>query len=215
MLPAGVRTALAVALAVGCAGCMLRATDLPPPAELVTVHEDLGVFWRGSLDGADEAPRLVLAQGDRDTGCGQAEEDEGSFYCAQDDTVYVQQVDLDDFAALDPRREHAATVVLLAHEYGHAVQDRLQVDEGEARPGPDGDSVPYELQADCLAGAYTATRADAADPAPFLAAVSDNGDDAGADPVAEAEYEHGSSAQRLAAFRRGLAAGPDGCDLPA
>ncbi len=197
---------LTALLVAGCA-----RDDPPPPRALTDVVDELAGYWQDVAD-LGGPPELVVAQGDRDTGCGEASVDEGSFFCAEDATVYVQQVDLDDLAGLPDVERTASVVYLLAHEYGHLVQDRLGVDEGDAGPGPDGDSVRYELQADCLAGAFVGDRDDAASAA-YREAVRRSGDDVGEDPLPEAAFEHGSARVRLEAFERGRTEGPQGCDL--
>lgn len=207
-------TAGLLAVVLACAGC--GESDQPPPREVAAVVQDIRSYWERTLpDAVGDAPLVVLTDGDRDTDCGRAKEEEGSFYCGADSTIYLQQVDLDELADRPEPGRDAARVYLLAHEYSHAVQVDLGVEEGDARPGPDGASVRYELQADCLAGAYVASRDDAGDLAPYLAAVREGGDDVGEDPLPPAKYEHGTAAQRTAAFQRGARSGPTGCDLPA
>lgn len=219
--------ALAVAVGTGCSeisavapadagpstGASVPATAGAQP--LTATVADLRVFWQQlDPDKLSAGPRLVIALGDRKTGCGKGTQDEGSFFCADDATIYLQQVDLDAMADLSVQARTASEVYLVAHEYGHYVQDRLGVAEGKQDAGPESDSVHYELQADCLAGAYVAHRDDAVSPAAFTEAVRLGGDDVGAEPLPPEKFGHGSATQRVAAFGRGLRAGATACGLP-
>ncbi len=186
-----------------------------PPVTVAGVVADLTAYWRRTFpQDVTKAPRVRTVDGDAKTRCGTAAQDEGSFYCDEDTTIYVQQVDLDDLADLPRVRREAAQVYLLAHEYGHAVQAFLDVDAGDDAKGLRSDSVRYELQADCLAGAYVATRGEATAAGAYERAVREGGDDVGEDPLPPAEYEHGTGAQRVSAFRTGRRAGPTSCGLP-
>jgi predicted metalloprotease len=176
---------------------------------------DLQVFWK-QVEPSKLAtgPRLMIAHGDTKTGCGKGTQDEGSFFCGDDATIYLQQVDLDALGHLSVPVRRASAVYLVAHEYGHYVQLRLGLPEGGQGTGPDSDTVHYELQADCLAGAYVANRDDALSPAAYTAAVRLVGDDVGPDAVPPEKFDHGSAAQRVAAFGRGLHGSAAACGLP-
>ena len=63
------------------------------------------------------------------------------------------------------------------------MQDLLGVDEGDAGPRPGGASVRYELQADCLAAAYAASRDDGVPQQAYLDVVRESGDDVGDEPL--------------------------------
>lgn len=211
----GRAAALLLAAGLSCAACA-EPTSAPLPSVVASTVQDIAAYWERTLpEVMQDAPKVVIAAGDRSSGCGVAKEEEGSFFCAEDSTIYLQQLDLDDLADRPVATQEAARAYLLAHEYSHAVQVALGVDEGDAGPGPNGDSVRYELQADCLAGAYVASRDDAADLAPYVAAVREGGDDIGEDPLPPAKHEHGTAAQRTTAFQRGVRSGPQACDLPA
>ncbi len=156
-------------------------------------------------------PAVRLATGRVDTGCGEGSADEGSFYCPQEETIYLQREDLDG-VDLAPEVANASGVYLLAHEYAHAVQDARGLDPEDERTGPASITVRYELQADCLAGVFVAS-VRSADRSAYAEAVRLGGDDVGPDPLERSAYAHGSAEQRLRWFTRGVDAGEDkACD---
>jgi uncharacterized protein len=179
-----------------------------------------------------EVPRLVLFSGQVESACGFQSAAVGPFYCPADRQVYI---DLDFYRELD-RRFGApgdfAQAYVIAHEVGHHVQNllgvssrvdqlRRRVSEAEANAL----SVRQELQADCFAGlwAHMADRRRAnivlerGDVEEGLAAAAAIGDDAiqrrTRGYVVPESFTHGSSAQRVEWFRRGLETGELGsCD---
>lgn len=171
-----------------------------------------------------EEPRLVLFTGATRSACGVGQAEMGPFYCPADRKVYL---DLSFFEELH-RRFRApgdfAQAYVIAHEVGHHVQNLLgisgKVQEARGRASErEGNqlSVRLELQADCLAGVWAnhADRArqvlEAGDVEEALGAASAIGDDRMQKQtegrVSPDSFTHGSSAQRVSWFRKGLASG--------
>lgn len=184
-------------------------------------------MWReqfGKLGRRYREPKLVLFSDATQSACGFAQSATGPFYCPEDERVYL---DTSFFRELE-RRFHApgdfAKAYGIAHEVGHHVQHLLgwsdQVQAAQQRAGQRGAnklSVRLELQADYLAGvwAYHADRTrqilEAGDVEEALAAATAIGDDRlqreSRGYVVPDSFTHGSSAQRVRWFRRGLETG--------
>jgi predicted metalloprotease len=172
--------------------------------------------------------KLVLFTDLTQSGCGTAQSATGPFYCPEDEKVYI---DLGFFRELSDRfgaPGEFAQAYVLAHEIGHHVQ-KLQGIEAKVHNLSRSDprqanslSVRLELQADCYAGIWgheTEQRkiVDEADVAAGLRAAAAVGDDRlqrmATGHVSPESFTHGSSAQRMEWFRRGLDSGDVGaCD---
>lgn len=159
------------------------------------------------------------------TGCGTGQSAAGPFYCPSDRGIYI---DLTFFHELSQRfgaPGEFARAYVIAHEYGHHIQNLTGVMErhGGRERGADSDAVRIELQADCYAGVW-AVRADrqfnmleSGDIESGMQAASAVGDDTlqkqSQGYVVPDSFTHGSSAQRIRWFRRGLERGdPAACD---
>jgi len=153
------------------------------------------------------------------TGCGTGQSSAGPFYCPGDSHIYL---DLSFFNELDQRfgaPGQFARAYVIAHEYGHHIQNLLGAMDRRGGPsrGADSDSVRTELQADCYAGvwAYHANQQFAilqnGDVDGALRAASSVGDDAlqkeNQGYIVPDSFTHGSSAQRVRWFERGLEGG--------
>ncbi|MBE2245450.1 MAG: neutral zinc metallopeptidase [Burkholderiaceae bacterium] len=171
-----------------------------------------------------QAPRLALFRGAVPTACGQGQSAMGPFYCPADRKVYL---DLDFYEVMKSRLGAPgdfAQAYVIAHEVGHHVQNLMGVtDKVDSMRGRVSEaqqnalSVRLELQADCLAGVW-AHHADATrqileqgDVDEALNAASQIGDDAlqrkSQGTVVPESFTHGTSAQRVAWFKRGLQTG--------
>ena len=176
-------------------------------------------------------PALVLFSGTVDSGCGFAQAAMGPFYCPLDRKVYI---DLSFYRDLRDRFRAPgdfAQAYVIAHEVGHHVQNLLgisdQVQQAQRQAGSqaeaNGLSVRLELQADCFAGLWAnhANRErqiiEPGDVEEALTAASAIGDDRlqkqSRGTVAPDSFTHGSSAQRVQWFRKGLETGElQACD---
>ncbi|EHR70209.1 putative metalloprotease [Burkholderiales bacterium JOSHI_001] len=218
---------------VGDAPVAQQAPAQRPPADdkmagfVSTVLADTEDVW-GPLfkasGGTYRNPKLVLFRGRTPTACGTGDAAMGPFYCPGDEKVYI------DLAFFDTLKQRLgapgdfAQAYVIAHEVGHHVQKVLgisdKVDAARSRMSEaqgNALSVRLELQADCFAGvwAHHAQRArqllEQGDLEEALNAASQIGDDTlqrkSQGTVVPESFTHGSSAQRVSWFKRGLQGG--------
>jgi uncharacterized protein len=192
-----------------------------------TVLADTEDVWRAqfkAMGSTYREPKLVLFRGGVPTACGQGQSAMGPFYCPGDQKVYI---DLGFYEVMRSKLGAPgdfAQAYVIAHEVGHHVQNLLGITEKvEAARGRGSEaqqnaiSVRLELQADCFAGVW-ANHAQAArqileqgDVEEALNAATQIGDDTlqrkSQGQVVPESFTHGSSAQRVTWFRRGLQTG--------
>ena len=198
---------------------------------IVGVVNSVQQFWDGVFERSGEQyPYVdtVFFTDQVETACGTASSQVGPFYCPADQLVYI---DLGFFDELQSRfgagSAPFAQAYVIAHEYGHHVQNQLGVLEriGGDTQGPESRAVRTELQADCYAGVWAANAVETglieeltqADINAGLDAASAIGDDRIQEQtqgqVSPESWTHGSSEQRRRWFSRGYEEGrPAACD---
>jgi uncharacterized protein len=177
-----------------------------------------------------QAPRLVLFSGAVQSACGFAEAAVGPFYCPGDRKLYIDLSFYRDLRNKLGAPGDFAQAYVIAHEVGHHVQNLLGIAErihtarsGRSQAEGNALQVRMELQADCLAGVWAsnAQRArqilEAGDIEEGLNAAAAIGDDRlqrqSQGRVVPESFTHGSSAQRVRWFKRGIETGDPGqCD---
>jgi len=177
-----------------------------------------------------QVPRLVLFSGAVQSACGFAEAAVGPFYCPGDRKLYIDLSFYRDLRNKLGAPGDFAQAYVIAHEVGHHVQNLLGIAErihtarnGRSQAEGNALQVRMELQADCLAGVWAsnAQRArqilEAGDIEEGLNAAAAIGDDRlqrqSQGRVVPESFTHGSSAQRVRWFKRGIETGDPGqCD---
>ena len=191
-------------------------------AFLTDLLQNIDRYWTRTMRQANlEAPRVGyewIPPGDVTlTGCGPSADDNAAFYCPRDDTIYVAQqfaADLYNGVARNlPGDGRAAgdfaVAYVLAHEYAHNIQQELGIFNNRVSA----QAKPFELQADCLAGAwaYSVFQAGELEPGDLDEALStaravgdfDRGN----------EQHHGTPDERQSALRLGYEDGaPNACE---
>jgi uncharacterized protein len=186
--------------------------------EWTKIFQEMGRTYR--------QPRLVLYRDATQTACGAGQAAMGPFYCPADQRVYLDLSFFDEMA----QRFHAPgqfpQAYVIAHEVGHHVQNLLgvsgkveQMRQNMSKRDANAMSVRVELQADCLAGvwAYHANEQRGGkmigeqDVDQAIAAATAIGDDRlqrqAQGRVVPDSFTHGTSAQRVRWFNKGLQSG--------
>ena len=185
------------------------------------VLDDVQNTWAKTVPNYKHA-KLIIFRGSTDTGCGYGDRATGPFYCPRDGNVYL---DLEFFGTLEKKLGAGgdfAQAYVIAHEIGHHIQnltgisDKVSGASAGKQLGADGLSVKLELQADCFAGVWAHSSEqrrllDSGDLEEAITAATSIGDDRlqkmGTGTVQPEKWTHGSSAQRVEWFRRGLKSG--------
>jgi predicted metalloprotease len=172
-----------------------------------------------------QPPRMVLFAEQVDTGCGTAPSAVGPFYCPADKTVYLDPTFFDELdRKLGGSKAEFSQAYVIAHEVGHHVQNllgysRIVHEKRQTLPKAEYNewSVRLELQADYLAGVwayYGQQKFQFIEPGDIESAIKSAnaiGDDRlqkrSTGFTSPENYTHGTSAQRVKWFRRGLERG--------
>ena len=190
------------------------------------VLESTEIVWTEIFKRSNQrypAPKLVLFSQATRTYCGMGQAAMGPFYCPRDQTLYI---DLSFYRELQTRFRAPgdfAQAYVIAHEVGHHIQNitgtmqQLESARGSgSRAEANQMSVRVELQADCYAGiwahhAASSINLDASDMEEGLTAAAAIGDDRlqkqSQGRVVPEAFTHGSSAQRVRWFKRGMESG--------
>ncbi|WP_027344675.1 KPN_02809 family neutral zinc metallopeptidase [Hamadaea tsunoensis] len=198
-------------------------------------------FWQTELPDVYSQPyqkvNTVFFSQAVNTGCGQADSGVGPFYCPEDKRVYIDLTFYDELASRFGAKGQFAQPYVLAHEYGHHVQDLLGTEadvnkQQQSDPGAANQlSVKLELQADCYAGVWAkhATETKTASGKPIFTSVTQQdldqalqaaasiGDDKiqqqSGGRIDESKFTHGTAQQRHDWLLKGYTTGdPKACD---
>ncbi|AYF97688.1 KPN_02809 family neutral zinc metallopeptidase [Protaetiibacter intestinalis] len=195
-------------------------------------YASLDDYWASQVEGYRSPADFVLFTGSVNTGCGSASSAVGPFYCPPDETIYLDTGFFDELTSLGGSSAPLAQLYVVAHEWGHHIQNIVGQMDGldTSATGPDSDGVRLELQADCYAGAWVGAAEDTVDDqgnryldpitddqlAEALATAQAIGDDRIQETtqgqVNPETWTHGSSEQRQRWFEVGRTKGPQACD---
>jgi predicted metalloprotease len=196
------------------------------------VAGDVQSTWASLLGDRYEKTRVVLFRDSIDSACGFAQSATGPFYCPGDHRVYLDLGFFDELASRFKAPGDFAQAYVIAHELGHHVQNLLGLNASASRDRSTGErsaSVALELQADCFAGVWGHAASQSGhlhaghvelepgDAEEGLRAAAAVGDDRlqemSTGRVMPERFTHGSSAERVASFKRGMDSGdPRSCE---
>ena len=195
------------------------------------VLDDTQKTWAGILQARGipyRHAKLVLFRDATSSGCGTAQSATGPFYCPADEKVYIDLGFYDELQRRFGAPGQFAQAYVLAHELGHHVQNLLGIErkvrslQGQNPGAGNALSVRMELQADCFAGIWAKSTQqrnllEAGDVESALGAAAAVGDDRlqrmSRGQVSPDSFTHGSSAQRMEWFQRGMSGDTiEGCN---
>jgi predicted metalloprotease len=197
---------------------------------LTVVLGDTEEYWGKAL-GNYRPTTMVAYTGGTQTACGFGQAAAGPFYCPNDQKIYIDPDFFNELARWFQAPGDFAMAYVIAHEVGHHIQNLQgtldRAHQAQARASKtEGNAIQVrvELQADCYAGVW-AKNAKTREGAPLLEpgdfeegmrAAEAIGDDTlqkqSQGVVVPDSFTHGSSAQRMAALRRGYGSGnPAAC----
>ena len=195
---------------------------------LLGTIQSLDAYWSEAFSGQGtfQQPGVRVFSDAIDTQCGSATSAVGPFYCPVDQTIYI---DLGFYEDLESRFGAEggpfAEMYVVAHEYGHHMQNLLGLLDAGRDAGAEGGAVRTELQADCFAGVWGGNAVDTGYLEPLtreqigqaLDAASVIGDDRIQEQtqgqVNPETWTHGSAEQRQEWFSIGLEQrSADACD---
>lgn len=217
-------------------------SDRPPPSSLegscegassqvdsekfnACVQANVQAFWQRSLkERAYQPAQMVLFRDETKSPCGEADTASGPFYCPADSKVYLDTAFFKDLQTkLRAKGGDFAEAYVIAHEYGHHVQNLLGTNRKvralqakASKVESNALSVKMELQADCYAGAwghdaFAGGKVDKSEIAIALDAAAAVGDDhiqkLSRGKVQPETFTHGSSAERQRWFLVGFESG--------
>jgi predicted metalloprotease len=193
------------------------------------VTVDVQGFWANEFQAQNRQYHntvTVLFTEGTQTGCGAASAATGPFYCPADQKVFLDPGFFDELRTRFGASGDFAQAYVIAHEYGHHVQDELgtmdQVQSGSTGSNANEQSIRLELQADCYAGMWahsvwaqpdqsaveSITEDDVRDAINAAAAVGDDRIQEQATGTVDKEsWTHGSSEQRQKWFNVGFKQG--------
>jgi predicted metalloprotease len=199
------------------------------------VSKDVQDMWAERLGAQYERTHIALFRDSIQSACGNAQAATGPFYCPADRKVYLDLGFFDELSRRFGAPGDFAQAYVIAHELGHHVQTLLGLNaraSQDRRAGEDSASVALELQADCFAGIWGHAASqngrfqaghvelDPGDADEAIRAAGAIGDDRlqkmATGHVMPDRFTHGSSAQRVAWFGRGMQSGdPRACTTSA
>jgi predicted metalloprotease len=195
------------------------------------VTKDAQDMWSDLLGSRYQRTKVRLFRDSIQSACGFAQSATGPFYCPEDGQVYLDLGFFNDLSRRLGAPGDFAEAYVITHELGHHVQNLLGLNaraSNDRRTGPNSASVALELQADCFAGVWGhaasqpgrasagKVQLDPGDTEEALRAAAAIGDDRlqkmSTGHVMPDRFTHGTSAQRVESFRKGMDTGdPRAC----